>query len=656
MKSRNKILLIILLVVTAACDDFIDVVPDNIATIDNAFALRNEAEKYLFTCYSYLPRHGSISYNPAFFGGDELVPAKEFQASGLQAYNLITGRQGVGVVYMSYWNGYNGGSLQRNNADGRGAYAAIRDCNIFLENIGRVPDMEENERQRWIAEVQFLKAYYHFWLAKQYGPIIIADKNLPIDAGIEEVQQYRNTLDETFTYIVEQLDLAINNENLPDRIMNEATELGRITKAIALAVKADVMVTWASPLFNGNTLYAGLKDNRGIEIFNPHKTEEQKRQRWEAARDACKEAIDFAHAQGNRLYYYVAGEYPLLNEQTVAKLNIRMAVTDKWNVEVIWGDANNWVGSQGGNKDLQQSALPRDLDVNKIKNTWPRNNLAVPIKIAEQFYTKHGVPITEDKDWKYEDRLHLRTATTDEKYLIKDGETTCELNFDREIRYYASLGFDRGVWFGQGKTDDNTCYFVKARFGENCANSVNTSWNMTGIWPKKMVHFKTELGTDNYTPIKYPFPIIRLASLYLWYAEALNESGETDVNKIFEYVDKVRERASLEGVVKSWQTYSTNSTKISTIEGRREIIQQERLIEFAFEGQRYWDMRRWLRAHTEFPKPLTGWTLTASEPIEYYNERIVSNPQFRIRDYFTPLGETELKRNINLKQNYGWEE
>ncbi len=201
MKHIKKIAFMLLVAVLSACNDYIDVVPDNVATLDNAFALRNEAEKYLFTCYSYLPRHGSAIYTPAFFGGDELVPSSQY-ANDLYPNYLVTGRQGVSTVYMDYWDGYNGGQLQRDNSAGKGAYDAIRDCNIFLENISRVPDMAEEERQRWIAEVQFLKAYYHFWLVKQYGPVIIVDENLPIDAGIEEVKQYRNTLDECFTYII----------------------------------------------------------------------------------------------------------------------------------------------------------------------------------------------------------------------------------------------------------------------------------------------------------------------------------------------------------------------------------------------------------------------------------------------------------------------
>lgn len=648
MKSiKHSILLFLVVLIGTSCNDYIDVVPDNVATLDNAFALRNEAEKYLFTCYSYLPKHGSHTANPAFFGGDELVASTQY-ANGVLPTYLVSGRQGVSSVYMDYWDGYNGGQL--GGSAGDGAYNAIRDCNIFLENVESVPDMTEMEKQRWIAEVKFLKAYYHFWLVKMYGPIIIADKNLPVDAGIEEVKQYRNTLDECFTYIVDLLDQVIANEYLPNKITNEAEEMGRITKMIAKAVKCEVLMTWASPLFNGNSYYAGLVDNRGVEIFNPNKTEEEKRQRWIAAKDACLDAIQFAEGLGHRLYYYTVGEYPTLSAETVAKLNIRMAITDRWNPEVIWGDANSWIGT------LATQAMPRDLDINKIKNTSQRSNHAVPLKIAEQFYSKHGVPITEDKTWNYGERYNLRQATADEKYLIKEGETTCQLNFDREIRYYASIGFDRGIWFGQGKTDDNSCYFVQARFGEPCSNSVTNSWNMTGMWPKKMVHFKTVVseGTSGITAIRYPFPIIRLSSLYLWYAEALNESGETDAVTVFEYVDKVRERASLDGVISSWQTYSVNADKINTQAGRREIIQRERLIEFAFEGQRYWDLRRWLKAHTEIPKPLSGWNLRESAPSDYYNEITISTPTFRIRDYFLPLSETELKRNTNLVQNYGW--
>lgn len=653
MKTIKNIILFIPVVLMGSCN--LNVLPDNIATIDNAFTLRNEAEKYLFTCYSYMPYHASVTNNPCFFGCDELVPGtyySEYTGYGtLYPYFVFTGRQGLTTTYMNFWDGYNGGSLS--STQGNSAYAAIYNCNIFLDNIPKVPDMSESERQRWIGEVKFLKAYYHYWLVKQYGPVIIRDVNLPVDVGIEEAQSYRNTLDECFEYIVGLLDEVIDNEFVPDRIENEAEELGRITRAIALAVKADVLITAASPLFNGNTYYKGLTDNRGIEIFNPNKTEEEKIQRWRDARDACKAAIDFAHSVGMQLYHYESLEYPGISDETRAKLTIRMSITDKWNSEIVWGDSNNWVGS--GTRSLDIQALPRDLDKEKISNTTSRNNHAVPLKIAEQFYTKNGVPIDEDKTWDYENRYTLRTATADEKFLIKEGYTTAAVNFDREIRYYADLGFDGGIWFGQGKTDDANCYYVQAKFGENCGNTVYHSWNKTGIWPKKMVHMKTVVGTTSgVTTVSYPFPIMRLANLYLFYAEAMNETGEHTTAEILEYVDLVRARAGLKGVEESWTNFSTNPTKFASQSGLREIIQQERLIEFAFEGQRYWDLRRWMRMHIEMPKPQAGWSVAERETVDYYVPELIYTPSFRIRDYFTPIGEQEMRRNTNLVQNYGW--
>jgi len=53
MKTPYILSLLLLLTVIQACKkSYLDIVPDNIATLDNAFANRNEAEKYLFTCYS----------------------------------------------------------------------------------------------------------------------------------------------------------------------------------------------------------------------------------------------------------------------------------------------------------------------------------------------------------------------------------------------------------------------------------------------------------------------------------------------------------------------------------------------------------------------------------------------------------------------------
>lgn len=191
-----------------------------------------------------------------------------------------------------------------------------------------------------------------------YGPIPIMDQNIPVNAGEEEVKVFRNTIDECFDYVINTLTEIIDSNHLPDKIMNEAEELGRITQGIAMAIRAEVMVTAASPLFNGNADYKGYTDSRGIEIFNPNKSEQDKKQRWIDAAEACKQAIEFLKAQGHDLYKYTSLEYTI-SDQTRAKMNIRNIVTEKWNQEIIWANSNSIIGQ------LQDHAIPRGLEPGK---------------------------------------------------------------------------------------------------------------------------------------------------------------------------------------------------------------------------------------------------------------------------------------------------
>ena len=79
MKKLQLLILNCLIIVLSSCDSFLDIVPDDIATIDNAFTMRAQAEKYLFTCYYYLPAHGLLEANPAIAGGDELYITESFR-------------------------------------------------------------------------------------------------------------------------------------------------------------------------------------------------------------------------------------------------------------------------------------------------------------------------------------------------------------------------------------------------------------------------------------------------------------------------------------------------------------------------------------------------------------------------------------------------
>src|SRR5690606_34186748 len=253
MKKIHYYIALISVLTFGSCQKYLDIVPDNIATIENAFTMRTSAERFLFSCYSYMPQHSNISGNPAFTAGDEFWLHDNYITPG---WEIARGNQNVVNPYLNFWQG---------SRSGRDLYQAIRDCNIFLENVDKVPDLSNFEKLRWIAEVKFLKAYYHFYLIRLYGPIPLKKENLPIDASPDEVKVPRNTLDECFDYVVQLLDEA--NPDLPSLINNESTELGRITQAINLSVKAYVLATAASPLFNGNPDYATFVDKQGQNLF-----------------------------------------------------------------------------------------------------------------------------------------------------------------------------------------------------------------------------------------------------------------------------------------------------------------------------------------------------------------------------------------------------
>jgi hypothetical protein len=637
---KNRIIIILLCGLISSCD-YLDIVPDMITTIeDNAFSMRSQAEKFFFTCYSYLPSVGSYNDDPSILGGDEIWLSTEYSVPNARA--LALGNQRSSGPHFDFWRGINGG---------KNLYRGISDCNVFLANIDRVPDMTEEERNRWKAEVEALKIWYHFFLIRMYGPIPIKDENLSVADATETTHVYRNTMDECVAYCDRKMDQIINSNHLMIEVGDQATELGRITTGIAMMMKAKMLVTFASPLYNGNVDYSGLTDNRGVEIFNPVKTEEEKLELWRRAAEACKEAIDFFREIGvDHLYRYTGTQFGILSDRTRLKLSIRGSLVERWNDEIIWANSSAWLFA------IQLQAYPRDLAQSSV-NTSQRSNFAVPLKIVNGFYTKNGVPVTEDKTWDYNARFTPRIIGPDQQYYLQVGEETAGMFFDREPRLYASVGFDRGTWFGQGNQSE-TAQAPHVRMGEYSQNTIQHSWNVTGMWPKKLLHWLTVCATNSSTVTytRYPFPIFRLPDLYLMYAEALNEANNTQQarDEAIEYLNIVRDRAGIPGVKEAWNTYSTDPDKYTRQAGLRDIIHQETLIEFVFEGHRFWDLRRWKKAMMEYNLPITGWNLTGATAADFYFEKWIYTRNFTPRDYLWPIDDEEILRNKNTRQNYGW--
>jgi hypothetical protein len=629
MKKYIYIALIVTASLYTSCSkDYLDVIPDNVATIDNAFTNRFNAQKFLFTLYSALPDPGSRN-NPALNGVDEIwYPKSE---AGINGARIAQGFQNATSPYANRWQG-------TSNAD---LYVAIRNCNIFISRIDGVLGMNDFERKQWKAEAIFLKAYYHFYLVSMYGPIVLSDEAVPVTAATSNVKAVRNTVDECFTFIIDLLDKSM--VDLPLQLQTPSEDLGRVSKSIVAAIKARVLITYASPLFNGNTVYSGFVNKEGVNLF-PQQYDATK---WEKAAIATKEAIDLCHEAGFRLVQKADYINPFpQNDITLLRGALRGRVTEKWNPEIVWGHTGN-------TSNIEFEAMPRlyGYTTNPVASRH-----CPPIGIAEMYYSKNGVPIEEDVNYDYGNRFKTRVSVVNDKYDVNVGSSTAILNFDRENRFYADLGFDRGIWFGNGKeTTDTDPWFLRARKGEFASVFEISQYSVTGYWPKKLIGMKTQVknGTDLSTK-QYSFPIVRLADLYLYYAEALNEAKGAPEADVYQYIDLVRKRSGLGTVVDSWRDFSNNPGKPLTKGGMRDIIQQERMIEMSFEGTRFWDLRRWKLAKKYMNKPIKGWSVLENIQDNYYTVKVLFNPTFSEKDYLWPIPENEIIKNPSLIQNPGW--
>ena len=632
-----------LILILSSCNNYLNVVPDNVATLEYAFLDKIGAEKFLATCYSYLPDFGSPSADPAIMGSDEICIHGEnswysVALGDFYCNNIKRSRQNVSNPLLNFWDG---------GYSGRNLFTAIRDCNIFLENIHLVgKDLNESERIKWIAEVKFLKAYYHYYLLRMYGPIPIIRENLPISASIDQVRVYREPFDDCVKYITLLIDEAVRD--LPLEINNVATELGHITQAAALAIKAEVLVTAASPLFNGNVGYSNMVDAKGTKLFNPTYDENK----WKLATQACKNAIDTALLANHRLYEFKDSRYAL-SETTKRIMTLRNAFGERWNEEILWGIAKNTT------TNLQHFSLPY-FSTNDIQITYTEPILAPTIMSAEMFYTENGVPINEDPDYDYSGRYNT-SIVSGQIYYIPNGTETAKLNQKREPRFYANLGFDGGLWFGNGRFKDvgmgtatETPWIIDAKQGKPSGKTSSIRYSATGYFAKKYSHFETSTTSTGGTLVRMAFPIVRLADLYLLYAEARNEFSGPDA-LVYDYINMVRNRAGLNGVTESWSKHSKFPDKPLNKEGLREIIHQERMIELAFEGKRFWDIRRWKIADQVLNQAVTGWNVEGTTAIEYYNVVTMEILKFTMKEYLWPLKQQTLRVNPNLVQNPFWE-
>ncbi len=635
-----------------SCSKYLDVVPDNTMTLKDLFDTRETAYEALARVYSYIPRMDNTA-STTWTLGDEFVGRLDLNnATGdMRAIRIMRGLQSVTNPQLGTWSGTEGA---------KSLYEGLRQCDVFLENIGLVRDMGDQEKREWSAQVTFLKGYYAFLLVKQYGPIVLPTEMITPEATKEQLFLQRSKVEDCFAFILARMDEAI--PNLPER--STESNMGQVDQVSAMAIKARVLFFRASPFFNGNQEYFGdFMDHDGQPFF-PLQYDGEK---WKQALDAINESIALCERNGLGLYkfekepfIYDRAAFEANREHMQTLYDLRMVVCDPWNRELVWGYSNHDYYNQGELAHSTNIRLPAgygDGVINTAAFSWQW--MAATYRMTERYYTRNGLPIDEDLSFNT-NTMHELTRTPgllDPEYeelngIMQPGAETINLYLNREPRFYANLGITGGFWRAH-TVRINTMMYNGADGGYN-SSTHSTDFLTTGIGIQKLVHPESQSNAWQRV-IRFPYPIMRMADLYLMKAEALNEySGPSQ--EVYASINRVRERAGIPNVETVWSdaTLAKSVNKHLTKEGMRDIILDERSVELAFEGQRFWDMWRHKRAVAEFSSPVWGWTHTGSTGETFFVLEAKQARRFTITDYLWPIDLNELNTNGNLIQNPGW--
>ena len=618
MKKRFLLLISAVFIFVSSCN-FLDIVPDDTPRLEDAFRNELTAEGFLFTCYSYIPRYNDARTNFSWIMGNETVASYHW---GTQWFSFLKVQQGLYTAsspVLDIW---------------QNCYKGIRQCHLFLDNVDKASPVSISQAELdqkkivWRAEANFLLAYYHYVLLQNYGPVVIVDQLIPTDAQGEEFFRPRSPYDVCVKYIADKFDAA--SVDLP-MVINARSDYGRANKVIAQALKAKMYLFAASPLYNGNTDYAAFKNNDGTQLIS----QTYDKEKWKKAMDENKRAIEMAEAAGNRLYVY--------NKTTVADpfkqavLNTRWQMVDPWNTELIWGYSANKENTDA-QYSFQTLVIPRGW-----KNNPPVGGVGATLDAVELFYTKNGLPM--EKDSAYDFANH---------YKIDAGDETIKLHRNREPRFYAYIGFDRGDYEINNETRQ-----LKLRPGET--NGVTLSNGVprndidhlySGYAIKKGVHPSTNVTSNTFTVSAYPFPIIRLGELYLNYAEAVaNYSGTLDADGS-KYINAIRNRAGIPDLEVSNGGALSGTALVNA-------VKRERLIELMFEGHSLYDRKRWKTAVADYEVDRTGMrglNAQGNTIQAFYTPRNLPGRPFIFdaKQYLAPINVEYIKINPNLVQNPGW--
>lgn len=474
-------------------------------------------------------------------------------------------------------------------------YKAIKQVNELLENIGKVPasgNTETTKKKQIEGQAYFLRAFFYHQLYSLYGRVPLVYHTFDIDSQWE---QTRAPMDEVADSICKDCDRAA--DILPVQYAS-SDDFGRATKGAALAVKARTLLYKASPLFG-----------------TPSK------ERWQAAADANKAVIDL-------------NAYSL---PSVSNADDYAALFyDAENPEIIFEKLYNTKDPEGGALNYLFQAPMGAFAGGHGWGVW------LPTYQAADVYENADGSKFEMKDVK---EYSIKKAEVTDAGVVYNNATiqatTQSPYVGRELRFYANFIYDGSKW-GYGDDNREIGVFEPGEEGVKGGNSsaLNTDdeyWNATktGYYMKKFLN--PAYNTDQEDEVDTtPWIFFRLAEIYLNYAECQMELGNKA--EALKYINLVRQRVGLPA---------------ATGKDLRAEYEYERRVELMFEGQRFFDLRRWKKMPETYsgdnlPTAMKIYKMKDGTMLYTHDETVLQQRSFRDAMYWMPVPRYELNKCPNL--------
>ena len=495
------------------------------------------------------------------------------------------------------------------------SYAEIRACNKFLENCYMIEEESGITTQLDIeylrAQVIFLRAYFYAELLRAYGGVPLITKVLSMDDP--EIESERASFETILEFIVDQCDEAaelFKNLRAEDatRYGLYGNNLGRANEGTALALKAKVLVLAASPLFNRPANFPQY--DSGDPNVTLWRYASYDKERWSRAIEALQDVIDL-------------GFYDLFRTESGSKSAYE-------NLFCVRAPIEEAIFSymRGPSIDIYYNNLPFDFLLVRGKGTPVCYNLPTH-DLVMAYEMKNGMlPEQEGSGYRplnpFADRDPRLNAT-----IWHDESVFCNIRFDTWHREVTSEKSD-------GK------HYI-------------TGYARTGYFLRKYMDPDLDPSASTAPTLPNSYHLIRYADILLMYAEALNEYYDSPdaapSDGIRWAIDQVRDRAEMPGLDETFR----NRGWAMTQENVRKFIQNERRVEFAFEEHRFWDIRRWMIGkETQLEAHEMDITLLDDDRTKIYESRKFESRIFEDRMNLQPIPQSEINKNPNLIQNWGW--